>query len=80
MLSSIIITVLVISIIIGLFSTAAGEIGGIYMIIISVTLLILFCNYVDGPTAIEVYQGKTTLQKVIVDGEVIDSIVIYKDK
>lgn len=32
------------------------------------------------PTAIEVYQGKTTLEYKIVDGEVIDSCVVYKIK
>ena len=30
------------------------------------------------PTAIEVYQGKTTLEYTVVDGKVIDSCVRYK--
>ncbi len=29
---------------------------------------------------IEVYQGKTTLEYKIVDGEVVDSCVVYKQK
>jgi DMSO reductase anchor subunit len=32
------------------------------------------------PQAIEVYQGKTTLEYKIIDGEVIDSCVVYKNK
>lgn len=32
------------------------------------------------PTAIEVYQRKTTLEYKIIDGEVVDSCVVYKQK
>ncbi len=32
------------------------------------------------PSAIEVYQGKTTLLKTYKDGVVVDSVVVYKDK
>ena len=32
------------------------------------------------PKAIEVYQGKTTLEYKIIDGEVIDSCVVYKNE
>ena len=32
------------------------------------------------PQAIEVYQGKTTLEYKIVDGVVIDSCVVWKSK
>lgn len=32
------------------------------------------------PSAMEVYQGKTTLEYKIVDGEVVDSTVVYKKK
>jgi hypothetical protein len=31
------------------------------------------------PSAIEVYQGKTTLEYKIVDNQVIDSVVVYKN-
>lgn len=31
------------------------------------------------PTAMEVYQGKTTLEYKIVDNQVIDSVVVYKN-
>ena len=33
----------------------------------------------DEPTALDVYQGKTTLEYKVVDGIKIDSIVIFKD-
>lgn len=32
------------------------------------------------PKAIDVYQGKTTLKYTIVDGVVIDSVVVFKEK
>jgi membrane-bound ClpP family serine protease len=32
------------------------------------------------PTAIDVYQGKTTLEYTIKDGVVTDSVVVFKDK
>lgn len=36
--------------------------------------------YENKPQAMDVYQGKTTLEYKIVDGEVIDSCVVYKNK
>ena len=30
------------------------------------------------PSAMDVYQGKTTLQYTIVDGEKVDSVVVFK--
>ena len=33
----------------------------------------------EDPTAMDVYQGKTTLEYVVVDGQVTDSTVIWKD-
>jgi hypothetical protein len=30
------------------------------------------------PQAIDVYQGKTTLEYTIKDGEIIDSVVVFK--
>lgn len=48
--------------------------------------LIFCCGYDNGydaamrkvPTAMDVYQGKTTLQYTIVDGVTIDSVVVFK--
>lgn len=34
--------------------------------------------YYAKPTAIEVYQGKTTLKYTVVNGEIVDSVVVYK--
>lgn len=54
------------------------------------TILILILSFFLGfyigatecnnPKAIEVYQGKTTLEYKIIDGVKIDSVVIYKDE
>lgn len=32
------------------------------------------------PTAMDVYQGKTTLEYTVKDGVVTDSVVVFKDK
>ena len=46
----------------------------------------LLCDYrcetlhIPVPSAIEVYQGKTTLQVTYQDGVAIDSVVVYKKK
>ena len=32
------------------------------------------------PTAMDVYQGKTTLEYTIRDGEIVDSVVVFKNK
>ena len=32
------------------------------------------------PSALDVYQGKTTLEYKVVDGEIVDSCVIWKSK
>lgn len=47
-------------------------IGGILGVIVS------FYTMSDDPTAMDVYQGKTTLEYVVVDGQVTDSTVIWK--
>lgn len=38
------------------------------------------CVYENEPQAIEVYQGKTTLEYTIRDGEIVDSVVVFKNK
>lgn len=54
--------------------------------IIVTCIIIIVSNYVTSltyerkPKAIEVYQGKTTLEYKIIDGEIIDSCVVYKNK
>ena len=32
------------------------------------------------PTAMDVYQGKTTLEYKVLDGEIVDSCVVWKSK
>ena len=49
-------------------------------IVIFLSTLVTSRIYEMKPQAIEVYQGKTTLEYKIVDGEVIDSCVVYKNK
>ena len=41
--------------------------------------LILISHYETNPSAMDVYQGKTTLEYTIVDGVKVDSIVVFKD-
>ena len=41
---------------------------------------ILLTDISNKPQAIEVYQGKTTLEYKIVDGVVVDSCVVFKNK
>lgn len=43
-------------------------------------LAIEFSNSRGKPNAIDVYQGKTTLEYTIRDGEIVDSIVVFKKK
>ena len=38
----------------------------------------LISENLNTPSAIEVYQGKTTLEYKVVDGEIVDSCVVYK--
>lgn len=40
----------------------------------------LISENLNTPSAIEVYQGKTTLEYKVVDGEIVDSTVVYKKK
>ena len=54
--------------------------------VVFVWIGICYCSYRNGydaamkkvPTAMDVYQGKTTLQYTIVDGAKIDSVVVFK--
>ena len=38
------------------------------------------CYYTDEPTALDVYQGKTTLEITYKDSVAIDTVVVFKDK
>lgn len=48
------------------------------VIIAFITFLCIIGLGIDEPTAMDVYQGKTTLKYTVVDGIKQDSIVIFK--
>ena len=49
--------------------------GTIFGIMISITVFAIK----DTPSAMDVYQGKTTLEITYRDGVAIDSVVVFKD-
>lgn len=53
-------------------------IGSLIGIVLSIILCIIFPP-ICKPSAMDVYQGKTTLKYTIVDGIKIDSCVIFKN-
>ena len=69
----------------GFFLCVIGEVNaGVYTAIIGVIIL-LSAYYIDTkqitkPTALDVYQGKTTLEITYRDSVAIDSTVVYKVK
>ena len=45
------------------------------------TTMLLVNNLIEPePKALDVYQGKTTLEYKVVDGEIVDSCVVWKNK
>lgn len=54
--------------------------GGLCMIAIGASFLILLDTIAPNPSAIDVYRGKTTLEITYRDSVAIDSSVIYKVK
>lgn len=52
--------------------------GGLFTL--GVTILSLANTKDNTPTAIDVYQGNTTLQYTIVDSVKVDSVVVWKSK
>ncbi len=56
---------------------------GIYLgtILVCVGMLIMIkCFETNNPSAMDVYQGKTTLEITYKDGVAIDSVVVFKNK
>lgn len=47
---------------------------------ICVGVLMFVLISISRPQAMDVYQGKTTLEYRIVDGEIVDSCVVWKSK
>ena len=57
-----------------------GDTGlGLFLGFLSGTLFTMSITLPE-PQAIEVYQGKTTLEYTIRDGEIVDSVVVFKNK
>ena len=53
-------------------------------VLISIGILLVFVGIVSilskNPTALDVYQGKTTLQVTYEDSIPVDSVVVFKDE
>ena len=57
-----------------------GVAGQLYVWCFLAVVLIIGVNASEPtPTALDVYQGKTTLEYTIRDGEIIDSVVVFKE-
>ena len=57
-----------------------GFAGQLYVWCLLMVILIVGVNTSEpSPTALDVYQGKTTLEYTIRDGEIIDSVVVFKE-
>ena len=52
----------------------------IFMIAVGLTWMIKGSPIENKPTAIDVYQGKTTLEITYKDGIAIDSVVVFKEE
>ena len=72
---------------IGTVISHAGKLGfdggvffGIVFSVLFVIEVALLSNFLENPkpTAMDVYQGKTTLEYKVVDGERTDSVVVFK--
>jgi hypothetical protein len=59
-----------------------GILLGIVLLVFGVIEIGIVSNIIaePKPTPMDVYQGKTTLKYTIIDGEVIDSVVVFKEK
>lgn len=57
-----------------------GLAGQLYAWCLLAVILIVGVNTSEpSPTALDVYKGKTTLEYTIRDGEIIDSVVVFKE-
>ena len=80
---SIIIILLVVLVLIGygLSHKEPGTVGvGVGLGFSAILLFWFSVEEYHEPKAIEVYQGRTTLEYTIKDGVVVDSVVVYKNK
>jgi heme/copper-type cytochrome/quinol oxidase subunit 2 len=51
----------------------------IFLWVITILVVVLIILQIHTPTAIDVYQGKTTLEITYKDGVPVDSTVVFKD-
>lgn len=61
-------------------SMKLAKILALIRFILLIAIFIQFIIIVSKPTAIDVYQGKTTLEITYKNGVPIDSVVVHKDK
>lgn len=57
----------------------SGIFSGTLLVCIGTVLITTSC-YETNPSAMDVYQGKTTLEITCKDGIPVDSVVVFKDK
>ena len=55
-----------------------GKLFSFICFLVLIGLLVNQCSIAQKPTAMDVYQGETILEKTVVDGIVTDSCVIFK--
>lgn len=55
-------------------------VGRVLVGVILVSAGVMFFIFENHPTAMDVYQGKTTLEITYKNGIAIDSVVVFKDK
>lgn len=55
-----------------------GKLFSFICFLVLIVLLVNQCSIAQKPTAMDVYQGNTILEKTVIDGTVTDSCVIFK--
>ena len=63
-----------------LFEEKISPLHGGMACLFSTITFVAFLLYGDNPSAMDVYQGKTTLEITYKDGVPIDSVVVFKEK
>ena len=86
MMIAMIILTIILMVIIGVIVFANDDFSNGMILGIALLLVMLICLITIGiniivptPTAMDVYQGKTTLEITYIDGIPVDSVVIFKD-
>lgn len=68
--------------VITIYFTTRDEFSSFFAMMFLVLGVLFLRNYYeqDYPTAMDVYQGKTTLEYTYRDGIAVDSVIVFKDK